>query len=344
MAQYEIWGRAERAAGRRGPKAGRRGFLCALLLAASVPVLAPNALAQAFPSRTVRVVVAFPPGGSADTLARIVTPKLSDAWSQPVLIENKPGASANIGTEYVAKAPPDGTTLLLATPALAVSAAVFAKLGYDAQRDLVPVAMLSVFPSVLVVHPSVPAKTPQEFVRYAKANPGKLNFAATGSTSAIRFAFEHLKQVTGMDIVHISYKGSAPAAQAMLAGEAQAMMMTLVDALPHIRAGKLRALAATTITRIAALPDVPTLAETVAPGFDYVIWNGLMAPAGTPPEVVEKINRDVNTVLRQPDVRERLTGLGMEVTARSPADLGSLLRAEIQKWKDVGRAANIKAE
>jgi tripartite-type tricarboxylate transporter receptor subunit TctC len=301
-------------------------------------------LAQAFPSRPVKVVVAFPPGGSADVLARIVTPKLSEAWSQPVVVENKPGASANIGSEYVAKSPADGYTLLLATPALAVSAAVYSKLGYDPQKDLVPVAMLSVFPSVLVVNPSVPAVTPQEFVRYAKANPGKLNFAATGSTSAIRFAFEHLKQVAGLDIVHVTYKGSAPAAQAMLSGEAQAMMMTLVDALPHIKSGKLRALAATTVTRIESLPNVPTLAETVAPGFDYVIWNGLMAPAGTPPEVVDRINRDVNAVLRQPDVRERLVGLGMEVTVRTAAELGNLIRAEIQKWKDVAKAANIKAE
>jgi tripartite-type tricarboxylate transporter receptor subunit TctC len=315
-------------------------ILAALVLATATTAV----LAQAFPSRPVKVVVAFPPGGSADVLARIVTPKLSELWSQPVVVENKPGASANIGSEYVAKSPADGYTLLLATPALAVSAAVFSKLGYDAQKDLVPVAMLSVFPSVLVVHPSVPVVTPQDFVRYAKANPGKLNFAATGSTSAIRFAFEHLKQVAGLDIVHVTYKGSAPAAQAMLAGEAQAMMMTLVDALPHVKSGKLRALAATTVTRIESLPNVPTLAETVAPGFDYVVWNGLMAPAGTPSEIVDKINRDVNTVLRQPEVRERLVGLGMEVTARTPADLGNLIRAEIQKWKDVAKAANIKAE
>jgi tripartite-type tricarboxylate transporter receptor subunit TctC len=320
------------------------GVLKGLFTALALAFAATAALAQSFPSRPVKVVVSFPPGGSADVLARIVTPKLSELWSQPVVVENRPGASANIGSEYVAKSPPDGYTLLLATPALAVSAAVFTKLGYDPQKDLVPVAMLSVFPSVLVVNPSVPAVTPQEFVRYAKANPGKLNFAATGSTSAIRFAFEHLKQVAGLDIVHVTYKGSAPAAQAMLAGEAQAMMMTLVDALPHIKSGKLRALAATSLGRIESLANVPTLAETVAPGFDYVIWNGLMAPTGTPPEIVDKINRDVNTVLRQPEVSQRLVGLGMEVTARTPADLGNLIRAEIQKWKDVAKAANIKAE
>jgi len=315
-------------------------ILAALVLAACAQLV----LAQAFPSRPVKIVVSFPPGGSADVLARILTPKLTEIWSQPVVIENRPGASANIGTEFVAKSPPDGYTLLLATPALAVSAAVFPNLGYDALRDLAPVALLPVFPSVLVVHPSVPATTPQEFVRHARANPGKLNFASTGSTSAIRFAFEHLQQIAGTEVVHIAYKGSAPAAQAMLAGEAQAMMMTLVDAMPHLKSGKLRALAATSARRIAALPDVPTLAETVAPGFDYLIWNGLMAPSGTPADVIDKLNRDVNTVLRQPEIRERMVGLGMEVMPGPPADLGRVLRAEIQKWKDVAKAANIRAE
>ena len=317
-----------------------RGIVAALVFAAASSA----AFGQAFPSRSVKIVVSFPPGGSADVLARILSPKLTEIWSQPVVIENKPGASANIGTEFVAKSAPDGYTLLLATPALAVSAAVFQNLGYDALRDLAPVALLPVFPSVLVVHPSVPAATPQEFVRFARANPGKLNFASTGSTSAIRFAFEHLRQIAGLDMVHIAYKGSAPAAQAMLSGEAQAMMMTLVDALPHLKSGRLRALAGTSIQRIAALPDVPTLAETVAPGFDYLIWNGLMAPAGTPADVVEKLNRDVNTVLRQPEIRERMAGLGMEVLPGPPAELGRVLRTEIRKWKDVARAANIKAE
>src|SRR5688572_24728473 len=317
----------------------RKTFLALALLLATA-----SALAQPFPSQPVRIVVPFPPGGSADVLARILQPKLAESWSQTVLIENKPGASANIGAAFVAKSAPDGTTMLLATPALAVSAAVFKNLTYDAQRDLAPVAMLSVFPSVLVVHPSVPAKTPQELVAYAKANPNKLNFASAGNISAIRFAFEHLAQITGMQAVHIAYKGSAPSAQAMLAGESHTMMMTLVDALPHIKSGKLRALAATTINRIPSMPELPTLAETLAPGFDYIIWHGFYVPAGTPKEVVAKLNRDVNTVLRQPDVRERLTGLGMEVRPGTPESLDTLVRGEIKKWTEVGQAANIKVE
>jgi tripartite-type tricarboxylate transporter receptor subunit TctC len=315
-----------------------------ILLSVAFLLASFNGWAQSFPSQPVHIVVPFPPGGSADVLARILQPKLAELWKQPVLVENKPGASANIGAAHVAKSAPDGTTMLLATPALAVSAAVYKNLSYDAQRDLAPVAMLSVFPSVLVVHPSVPAKTPAELVQYAKANPGKLNFASAGNLSAIRFAFEHLAQITGMKAVHVPYKGSAPSAQAMISGESHTMMMTLVDALPHLKSGRLRPLAATTIERIADLPELPTLAETVAPGFDYIIWHGFYVPAGTPADVIAKLNRDVNTVLQQPDVRERLTGLGMQVRPGGPEQLGSYVRGEIRKWTEVAKAANIKVD
>jgi tripartite-type tricarboxylate transporter receptor subunit TctC len=317
----------------------RRILLSILLALAST-----GALAQSYPARPVRIVVAYPPGGSADILARILGAKLSAMWSQPVVVDNKPGASANIGAAFVAKAPPDGYTLLLGTPALAVSAAVFANLTYDAQRDLAPVGIVSVFPNVLVVNPSVPAASVQELVGYAKANPGKLNFASAGTTSAIRFAFENFKQVTGIDAVHVPYKGSAPATQALLAGESQTMMMTLVDALPYINSGKLRALAMTTPGRVAGFLQVPTLAETVAPGFEYITWHGLFAPAGTPPAVIERLNHDMNAVLAQADIKERLTGLGMTVGASTPGELEALLRDEIGKWKSVARIADIKPE
>ena len=315
-----------------------------LLLSLTLVLASLGAAAQPFPSQPVTIVVPFPPGGSADVLARILQPGLSEMWKQPVVVENRPGASANIGAAYVAKSAPDGHTLLLGTPALAVSAAVYKNLTYDAQRDLVPVAMLSVFPSVLVVHPSVPAETPQALVQYAKAHPGKLNFASAGNLSAIRFAFEHLAQITGIQAVHVPYKGSAPSAQAMVSGESHTMMMTLVDALPHIKSGKLRALAATTIERIPDLPQLPTLAETLAPGFDYIIWHGLFAPAGTRAEAVAKLNRDVNAVLGQPEARTRLTGLGMQVRAGAPEALGMYVRGEIKKWTEVAQAANIKVD
>jgi len=317
-----------------------RRLLFSILLA----LASAGALAQSYPARPVRIVVAYPPGGSADILARILGAKLSAMWSQPVVIDNKPGASANISAAFVAKAPPDGYTLLLGTPALAVNAAVFSSLTYDAQRELGPVGIVSTFPNVLVLNPAVPATSVQELVRYAKANPGKLNFASAGTTSAIRFAFENFKQVTGIDAVHVPYKGSAPATQALLTGESQTMMMTLVDALPYINSGKLRALAMTTPSRVAGFSQVPTLAETVAPGFEYITWHGLFASAGTPPAVIERLNHDMNAVLAQADVKERLTGLGMTVSAGTPGELEALLRDEIGKWKTVARIADIKPE
>lgn len=307
-------------------------------------LLAGSALGQAFPSRPMRIVVPFPPGGSADTLARLLAPKLAERLGQSVLVENKAGASANIGAEHVAKSEPDGYTLLIGTPALAVSAAVFSKLAYDAQLDLTPVAMLSSFPSVLVVHPSVPANTLEEFVSYAKSNPGKLNFASSGTTSAIRFAFEHFRQITGIDAVHVAYKGSAPAAQAIIGGEVQVMMMTLVDALPYIRSGRVRAIAATGVKRIASIPDVPTISESVAPGFNYLVWHGFLVRSGTPAEIVDTLNTSVNAILRSPDVVERLTGFGMDVAPETPKFLERLIEREIGKWKQVARIANIQAD
>lgn len=317
-----------------------RRILAALLLA----LIAGGASAQAFPTRPLHVVVPFPPGGSADMLARVLAPRLSEALGQPVLIENKAGASANIGAEYVAKSEPNGYTLLLGTPALAVSAATFSKLSYNAQRDLAPVAFLSSFPSVLVVHPSLPARTLTELVAYGRENPGKLNFASSGTTSAIRFAFEHFRQITHIDAVHVAYKGSAPAVQAVVSGEVQLMMMTLVDALPYIRSGRVRAIAATGAQRIATFPDLPTLGESVAPGFDYVVWHGLFAPAGTPADVIGKLNESMNAVLRLPDVIERLSGFGMDLAPGTPGSLGQLVAEEIAKWKEVARIANIRAD
>jgi tripartite-type tricarboxylate transporter receptor subunit TctC len=317
-----------------------RRILAALLLA----LITGGASAQEFPTQPLHIVVPFPPGGSADVLARVLAPKLSETFGQPVLIDNKAGASGNLGADYVAKSEPNGYTLLIGTPALAVSAATFSKLPYDAQRDLTPVAFLSSFPSVLVVHPSLPVHTLAELVAYARKNPGKLNFASSGTTSAIRFAFEHFRQITGIDAVHVAYKGSAPAMQAILSGEVQLMMMTLVDAIPYIRSGRIRAIAATGAKRIATFPDLPTLGESVAPGFDYVVWNGLFAPSGTPVEVVDKLNESMNAVLRLPDVIERLNGFGMDLAPGSPESLGRLVTKEIAKWKEVARIADIRAD
>jgi tripartite-type tricarboxylate transporter receptor subunit TctC len=302
------------------------------------------ALGQVFPTHPVKIVVAFPPGGSTDITARLVAPKLAEIWKQPVLVENKPGAGANIGADYVAKSAPDGHTLLLATTAFAVSAAVYDKLSYDPQKDLAPVLFVSSIPNVLVVSPAVPAATPGEFVQYAKANPGKLSFSSPGAATGQRLAFELVKQATGIDLLHGPYKGGAPAGQAVMAGEVQAMIVNLVEALPQIKAGRMKAIAVTTVKRSAMLPEVPTLAETVTPGLDVSVWQGLLAPAATPRDVMVRINRDFAAVLAQPDVRERLAGMGMDITPGTGAEFDQFLRTEIAQWKKVAQGANVKAE
>jgi tripartite-type tricarboxylate transporter receptor subunit TctC len=310
----------------------------------ALALAAGTALAQGFPAKPVKIVVAFPPGGSTDITARLIAPKLGELWKQPVLVENRPGAGANIGTDYVAKSAPDGHTLLLATTALAVSAAVYDKLPYDPLADLAPVMFVSSIPNLLVVTPSLPASTPQEFVAYARANPGKLNFASPGPATGQRLAFELVKQAAGIDVVHVPYKGGAPAGQAVMAGEVQAMIVNVVEALPQVKAGKMKAIAATTAQRAAMLPELPTLAETVTPGLDVSVWQGMLAPGATPKEVVERINRDIAAVLALPDVRERLAGMGMDVAPGTSADFARFLRAEIAQWKKVAQAANVKAE
>ena len=310
----------------------------------SLLICSAGAFAQDFPQRAVRIVVPFPPGGSTDITARLVAPRLQEAWKQPVLVENRPGAGANIGAEFVAKSAPDGHTLLLATTALAASAAIAEKLAYDPQKDLVPVAFVSSIANVLVVPTSLPASTPQEFVALARAQLGRLNFASPGATTGQRLTFELLKQMTGIDVVHVPYKGGAPAGQAVIAGEVQSMIMNVVEAVPHLKSGKLKAIAATTARRAAMLPEVPTLAETVAPGLDASVWQGVLAPGGTPAQTVERISRDLAAVLAHPEVRERLAGMGMELAPGSPAQFERFLSEEIRKWSRVAKAANVKAE
>jgi len=313
----------------------------------AILLLAFASLVQAqapFPSRPVKLVVAFPPGGSTDISARLLATKLSDKWGQPVVVENRPGAGANIGTAYVAKAPPDGHTILLATTALSISPSVFSQPGYDALRDLAPVMMVSTIPNVLVVHPDVPAKTIGEFIAYLRANPGKLNFAAPGASSGQRMTFELIKQVTGTQITMVAYAGGAPALQAVLAGQVQAMIVNVVEATGYVKAGKLRALAVTTAKRAPMLPEVPTLAETVAPRVDTFVWQALFAPAGTPGSVIQQIQRDTAAALALPDVREKLAGMGMEIVPGTPGSLAKFLRDDIDTWRRVSQAAGIKPE
>ena len=314
------------------------------LLAALLASFACAAFAQGFPAKPVRIVVPFPPGGSTDIAARLVAPKLAELWKQPVVVENKPGAAANIGADFVAKSQPDGHTQLLATTALAASAAIFEKLTYDPVKDLAPVVFVAAIPNLLMVHPSVPATTPQALVAHAKANPGKLNFASPGASTGQRLAFELFKQMAGIDMLHVAYKGGAPAGQALLAGEVQAMIMNVVEAQPLVKSGRLRAVAATTAKRAAMFPDVPTLSETVAPGLDASVWQGVLVAGSTPADAVARIRADWTAVLNQADVRERLVGMGMDVAPGSSAEFGQFLGQEIAKWKKVAQTANVKGE
>ena len=297
-----------------------------------------------FPSHPVKIVVAFPPGGSTDVTARLLASKLQEKWAQPVVVENRPGAGANIGTAFVAHAPADGHTMLLATTAIAISPSTYASTGYDALKDFAPVTMVSVIPNVLVVNPSVPAANVREFIGHAKANPGKLNFGAPGAASGQRMTFELIKQLTGTDIVMVPYGGGAPALQAVLGGQVEAMIVNVVEAATYVRAGKLRALAITTAKRAPLLPDVPTLAETVAPQLDTSVWQGVLVPAATPQPVVQQIARDVAAVLALPDVADKLGGLGMELVPGSPDAFGRFLRDEIATWRRVAQTAGVKPE
>ncbi len=310
---------------------------------AILTVASTAALAQGYPSRPIRIVVGFPPGGGNDIIARLVGAKMQEAWRQAVVIENKPGANSIIAAEFVAKAAPDGYTLLVnATGGMSINPVIYAQLPYDSLKDFVPISMVGVFPLVLVVHPSVPARSVRELVAYAKANPGKLNYSA-GSTS-FEVATEMFKQMTGTDIRHIPYKGSAASINAVLAGDVQ---MTIVDTpplVPHVKSGRVRALAVTSAKRAASMPDLPTLAEAGVRGYDMALWIGLFAPAGTAPDVTSKLTAEVARVVRLPDVRQRLVDMGVEPLGNTSREMADWIKKEIARFGPVVKAAGIKAE
>ena len=301
-----------------------------------------GAFGQLYPNKPIRIVVGFPPGGGNDIIARLVGAKMQEAWGQPVVIDNKPGANSIIAAEFVAKSAPDGYTLLVnATGGMSVNPVLYTKLPYDSLKDFVPISMVGSFPLVLVVHPSVPANSVQELVAYAKANPGKLNYSA-GST-AFQVASEMFKQMTGTDIKHIPYKGSAASISAVMAGDVQ---MTIVDTpplVPQIKGGRVKALAVTSLKRSASMPDVPAMAETVA-GYEMVLWIGVFAPAGTPRDVAEKLNAEVVRIVRLADVREKLDAMGVESLGNTSEQMAEWIKREIARFGPVVKAANIKAE
>jgi len=324
-------------------KLPRRKFLHLAAGAAALPAVSRIAWAQAYPTRPVRVIVPFAPAGTTDIAARLMGQWLSERLGQPFVIENRPGASTTIGTEVVVRAPADGYTLLLATPSSAINATLFEKLSYNFLRDIVPIAGIFRVPNVMVVHPSVPAKTVPEFIAYAKANPGKINVESTGAGTSNHLAGELFKLMTGVDMVHIQYRGSGPALIDLLAGQVQVGFDTMPGLIEYIRAGRLRALAVCTATRSHALPDVPTVSEFV-PGYESSGYFGFGAPARTPAGIIDKLNKEINAGLADPKVKIQLVDLGGIILGGSSADFKTLITEETEKWGKVIRAANIKAE
>jgi tripartite-type tricarboxylate transporter receptor subunit TctC len=324
-------------------KLPRRKFLHLAAGAAALPAVSRFAWAQGYPTRPVRVIVPFAPAGGSDITARLIGQWLSERLGQPFVIENRPGGGGNIGTEAVVRASPDGYTLLYVTTANAINATLYDKLNFNFVRDIAPVATISRNTYVMVVHPSMPAKTVPEFIAYAKAHPRKVNMASAGNGSPPHVSGELFKMMTGVDMVHVPYRSGGPALNDLLGGQVQVYFATTISSIGYIRAGRLRALAVTTATRSDALPDIPTVAEFV-PGYEASSWYGVGAPKATPAEIVEKLNKEINAGLADPKIKARLADLGGDVFVLSTADFGKLIADETEKWGNVIQALNIKAE
>ncbi len=318
--------------------------LVVALAVAGVVVPAPAA-AQAYPTRPVKLVVPFPPGGSLDLAGRLIAQKLTDLWGQSVVVENKPGAGGNIGADFVAKAPADGYTILLgALSTHAVNPNLYRTMPYDAAKDFAPITRVAITPNVLVVNANSPVNTVQDFIAYTKANPGKLSFGSGSNGSAGHLAGELYKVETRTDAVHIPFKGAAPATQALLAGDTQFMFDNLANAMAQVKAGKLKALAVTTAQRSPLAPDLPTLAEAGLPGFDISTWYGLFAPAGTPAPVIAKWNADVTRILNSPEVREKLVADGAQPSPDTPEAFGRFVADELAKYARIVKASGAKVD
>ena len=308
-------------------------------------MLAATATAADFPSKPMRIVVPFPPGGPADVLARTVGDKLQAALGQPVVVDNRPGAGGNIGMELVAKAAPDGHTLVLAPAGnLTVNPSLYRNVPYDVGRDFAPVTVIAAVPNVLVVNAQVPAKDVAELIAYAKANPGKLNFASPGAGSGAHLAGELLKSSAGIEMVHVPFSGIAPAVTAVVAGDVQVMFAGTSSAMPHVAAGKLRALGVASPKRLASAPALPTLDESGLPGFDVTSWYSIVAPAGTPATAIERLQKEIAKALDAPDVKAKLAGLGAEPVGNSPSEFAAMIKVESAKWGKIVKEANIRPE
>jgi len=324
-------------------KLPRRHFLHLAAGATALPVVSRFAWAQTYPTQPVRIIVGFGPGGAPDILARLIGQWLSERLGQPFVVENRPGGGGNVGTELVVRAPADGYTLLLVNLTNIVNATLYDNLNFNFIRDITSVASISREPLGMEVNPSFPANTVPEFIAYAKANPGKINMASPGIGTTPHMAGELFMFMTGVKMVHVPYRSSAPALTDLLGGQVQMMFSPLPSSIEYVRAGKLRALAVTTATRSAALPDIPTVGDFV-PGYEAATFFGIGAPKNTPAEIVERLNKEINAGLTDPNLKARLTDLGSVPTPVTPAELGKFIAEETEKWGKVIRAANIKPE
>ena len=320
-----------------------RAIAAVAITAAAAPAF-PQGAAD-FPAHPIRIVVPFPAGGATDIAARLLAERMAMDWKQPVTVDNRPGAGGNIGSDIVAKSAPDGYNLIMGvTGSHAINISLYARMPYDPVKDFEAISQVAVVPNVVVVHPSVPATTLQAFVALAKKEPGKLNYASLGNGTAAHLTMEMFKIAAGIDLTHIPYKGSAPAVADLLAGQVQAMIDGLPSALPHVQAGKLRALAVTSAKRSPAAPDLPTIAESGYPGFSADAWSGLFAPRGTPKAIVEKISLETQRILKTPEVQKRLGELGAEPVGSTPAEFAQFVQREIDKWARVVKASGARLD
>jgi tripartite-type tricarboxylate transporter receptor subunit TctC len=321
----------------------RRQFLHLAAGAAVLPAVSKIAKAQTYPTRPVRLIIGYTPGGSADLTARLMGQWLSERLGQSFVVENRPGGGTNIATEAVVRAPPDGYTLLLAAPANAINATLYDKLNFNFLRDIEPVAGIIRFPNVVVVNPSLPIKSIPELIAYAKANPGKLNMASSGNGSTIHMSGELFKMLTGTDMVHVPYRGGAPALTDLIAGQVHVMFDNIPTCAEHVKSGKLRGLAVTSMTRSEVLPDLPTVADFL-PGYEASAWYGIVAPKNTPIEMIDRLNKEINAVLADPAVKTRFAELGAFLLPGSTADFGKLLADETDKWGKVVKFSGARVD
>ncbi len=315
-----------------------------LFLLSALLCTAAAAQSAAYPTKPVRFIVPSAAGGGTDIIARAISLKLSETFGQQFVVDNRPGAGQMIGIELAAKSPPDGHTILMAASTLAINPVMYKKVPYDPVRDFAPITQAASLPNVLVVHPSLPVKSVAELIAYAKRRPGELNFASAGIGTSPQMSIELLKSMAGIDMVHIPYKGTAPGVVDLLAGQVLVMAPNLLTALPHIKSGKLRALAVTSSKRSQALPDVPTVAESGLAGYDSTQWYGVLAPAGTPREIVSRLHEAIVHALRDDEVGKRLAADGAEAVGSTPEEFAAFIKSESEKWAKVATAAGIKAE